>query len=73
MDEMTTAYINPEVLAWALQRCGQTPDQLATTALTAENIRAWMKGERRPTDVQAEALGKKVAPSVPSPIPRFAP
>jgi Zn-dependent peptidase ImmA (M78 family)/transcriptional regulator with XRE-family HTH domain len=57
---MTTAYIKPQMLAWAIQRCGVSPDELATKAMTSDSIRAWMSGDRLPTEAQAELLAEKL-------------
>jgi hypothetical protein len=57
---MAQAYINPAILTWAVARSGLTPEELATSSVTADSIRAWMKGERLPTETQGEALATKL-------------
>jgi len=60
MDDMTTAYINPAVLAWAMKRRGVSPDDLATSALKAESIQAWLDAKQFPSETHAEILADKL-------------
>jgi Zn-dependent peptidase ImmA (M78 family) len=60
MDGMSTAYINPKVLAWAILRCKSSPEQLATSTLKADSIQAWLNGTQFPTESQAEALADRL-------------
>jgi len=59
-DGMSIAYINPAIITWALERLGIGPDQIATTVMPADNIRAWENGESHPTENQAEMLADKL-------------
>jgi Zn-dependent peptidase ImmA (M78 family) len=60
MDDMNVAYINRNIITWALARLGVTPDQIATTTMPADNIRAWENGKSYPTENQAELLANKL-------------
>jgi Zn-dependent peptidase ImmA (M78 family) len=60
MDDMNIAYINRHIITWALGRLSAEPDQIATTLMPAENIRAWERGESHPTENQAELLAHKL-------------
>ncbi|MGD0786795.1 MAG: ImmA/IrrE family metallo-endopeptidase [Terracidiphilus sp.] len=57
---MNVAYINRRIITWALDRLDLEPDQIATTIMPAENIRAWERGESHPTENQAELLANKL-------------
>jgi Zn-dependent peptidase ImmA (M78 family) len=59
MDDMNVAYINPEIITWALERNGIEPEHIATGAMTADKIRAWQAGEAI-TEAQAEQLAAKL-------------
>jgi Zn-dependent peptidase ImmA (M78 family) len=59
-DDMSTAYINRRIVDWAIKRLGQSVEELATSSLTAENINAWVSGDRLPTEAQAEALSERL-------------
>jgi transcriptional regulator with XRE-family HTH domain len=54
------AYINGAVLKWARERRGMTPDQLATKAITAGQIKAWEADETKPTHPQAEKIAERL-------------
>jgi Zn-dependent peptidase ImmA (M78 family) len=62
MEDMTTvpAYINRNVLAWAIERHGSTPEQIAKKPITAESIHAWINGDALPTERQAEWLAQRL-------------
>lgn len=60
MDDMNIAYINRHIITWALDRLGIEPDQIATTVMPADNIKAWERGENFPTENQAELLAHKL-------------
>jgi len=60
VDDMNVAYINRRIITWALDRLDLEPDQIATTIMPAENIRAWERGESHPTENQAELLANKL-------------
>jgi len=60
MDDMNVAYINPRIVTWALARLGIGADQIATTIMPADTIRAWANGETHPTENQAEMLADKL-------------
>lgn len=59
MDDMNVAYINPRIIGWALARNKVTPEQIATTAVSADKIKGWEKGEPISED-QAEFLANKL-------------
>jgi Zn-dependent peptidase ImmA (M78 family) len=54
------AHINPEVLIWARKFRNLSHDQLASSQLKAEQIRAWEEKRGLPTHAQAETLAKKL-------------
>jgi len=60
MDDMNIAYINPEIITWALKLRAVTPEEIATTTVTPEKIRAWENCENLPTEAQAEVLARKL-------------
>jgi transcriptional regulator with XRE-family HTH domain len=60
MDDMNIAFINRQIVTWALGRKGLTPEQIATKAMTADKIRAWETGASLPTESQAELLAEKL-------------
>ncbi len=57
---MAEALINPRILKWARKRAGLTKAELAKKAnnLNPDKIKAWEKGELRPTFIQAQKLAK---------------
>lgn len=57
---MDIAYINPRIITWGLERLGLEPDQIATTFMPADTIRAWERGDNYPTEHQAELLARKL-------------
>src|ERR1700712_4923108 len=60
VDDMNIAYINREIITWALDRQGIEPEQIANAAMPAEKIRAWADGKSLPTENQAETLANKL-------------
>lgn len=54
------AYINPDIISWARKQRGASYDQLATSQLKAEQIKAWEERKGLPTHAQAEALANKL-------------
>jgi Zn-dependent peptidase ImmA (M78 family) len=60
MEDMNVAFINPHIITWAMKRLGIEPDQIATTLMPADNIRAWERGDSCPTEHQAEMLAHKL-------------
>src|SRR5260370_38662093 len=60
MDNMNLAYINPRIITGGLVRLNLEPEQIATTAMTTDKIRAWIKEENHPTEAQAELLANKL-------------
>ena len=60
IEDMNIAYINRNIITWGLARLGVGPDQIATTIMPADNIRAWETGESHPTEKQAELLAHKL-------------
>ena len=60
MDDMNIAYINRHIITWGLARLGIEADQIATTTMPADNLRAWERGESHPTENQAELLAHKL-------------
>lgn len=59
MDDMNVAYINPQIITWALKRQNLMPEQIAAGAMTADKVRAWESGEAI-TEAQAELLANKL-------------
>jgi len=57
---MNIAFINHHIITWALNRLGVEPDQIATTLMPADSIRAWERGESCPTENQAEMLAHRL-------------
>jgi Zn-dependent peptidase ImmA (M78 family) len=61
MDEMTTAYINRDMLRWAITRADTSPTELAEAMKRSrDDIRAWMDGESKPTFRQAQELARRL-------------
>jgi Zn-dependent peptidase ImmA (M78 family) len=54
------AYINSDVLIWARKFRNLSHEQLASSQLKAEQIKAWEDNRGLPTHAQAEALAKKL-------------
>ncbi|MDF0602684.1 XRE family transcriptional regulator [Psychromarinibacter sp. C21-152] len=56
---LATAYINNEVLRWAFQRAGQSPESVAEKLATTEaRVNEWISGEQRPSFKQAQRIAK---------------
>jgi len=60
MDDMNIAYINGQIITWALGSLGVGADQIATTVMPADTIRAWERGDSHPTESQAEELAHRL-------------
>ncbi|MEX2281099.1 MAG: ImmA/IrrE family metallo-endopeptidase [Gemmatimonadota bacterium] len=61
MGRVTKVPITPEVLLWAIDESGLTPDDVASAASVAPNVlTAWLAGLDRPTLTQARALSGKL-------------
>lgn len=60
MDDMNIAYINRQIITWALARMGADAAQIATTVMPADTIKAWERGDNYPTESQAELLAHKL-------------
>jgi Zn-dependent peptidase ImmA (M78 family) len=56
---MNVAYINPQIITWALAQNNLVPEQLATATVSADKIRGWEKGEPL-SESQAEFLANKL-------------
>lgn len=54
------AHINPDIILWALEKRGLTPEQISSKTMPAARIRAWQQKESLPTHVQAESLAQKL-------------
>jgi Zn-dependent peptidase ImmA (M78 family) len=54
------AHINPEIISWALKLRGVTPEQIATSQVKADQLRAWEEKRGLPTHAQADALANKL-------------
>ncbi len=58
---MTTAYINGEMLRWAMQRADVSPSELADAMKRSrEQIREWMDDESKPTFRQGQDLARRL-------------
>lgn len=61
MDEMATAYINGEMLRWAMRRADVSVRELAEAMNRAEEqIGGWIDGESKPTFRQGQDLARRL-------------
>lgn len=58
---MATAFINGEMLRWAMLRANVTPDEVATSVKKSrETVESWILGESKPTFRQAQDLARRL-------------
>lgn len=59
MATSTPALVNPDVLTWAREESGYTPEPVAKRLnVKTEHVLAWERGEKKPTVRQAQELAK---------------
>lgn len=51
--------VEPELLAWAVERSGRSEDELWTESFPRQRYEAWLTGQRQPTERQLQEFAKK--------------